>query len=52
MDFKLWYLKIFYFLEFFNKISGGEMELFIVESGDFMGLVLFNDSISLLFKLD
>lgn len=44
--------KLLTLLEPLNKISGGEMEPLIVESGDFMGLVLLNDSISSSSKLD
>lgn len=44
--------KLLTLLEPLNKISGGEMEPLIVESGDFMGLVFLNDSISSSSKLD
>lgn len=44
--------KLLTLLEPLNKTSGGEMEPLIIESGDFMGLVLLNDSISSSSKLD
>lgn len=44
--------KLLTLLEPLNKIGGGEMEPLIIESGDFMGLVLLNDSISSSSKLD
>lgn len=44
--------KLLTLLEPLNKISGGEMEPLIVESGGFMGLVLLNDSISSSSELD
>lgn len=43
--------KLLTLLEPLNKTSGGEMEPLIIESGDFMGLVLLNDSISSSSKL-